>query len=238
MGTIKRDTQIRAIKNPPRITRTRAPAIYFLDLEAQNTAGPTPRARTQTPYRPTPTSLGCKFRLTRPPQGSGVSSVSPDPLEARAQNTASPDSLGLGRKLRHARSPPGLGRQIDQGKASDARRPYPRRDRRSNFCVTAGHGGDYSNHPGHCGLTSFTVVYCLTVKEEWGRLISITICCLLPLLTGQAAASPIRPPRLPQGSVTLHRNSHAVNYPSRTRWTGFNRVGTVASSFNRGNLLM
>ena len=50
-----------------------------------------------------------------------------------------------------------------------------------------------------CNLTSFTVVYCLTVKEEWGKLISITICCLLPLLTGQAAASPIRHPTTPTG---------------------------------------
>lgn len=28
-----------------------------------------------------------------------------------------------------------------------------------------------------CNLTSFTVVYCLTVKEEWGTVISFTICC-------------------------------------------------------------
>ena len=33
-----------------------------------------------------------------------------------------------------------------------------------------------------CNLTSFTVVYRLTVKGEWERLISITICCLLSLL--------------------------------------------------------
>ena len=33
-----------------------------------------------------------------------------------------------------------------------------------------------------CNLTSFTVVYRLTVKEEWERLTSVTISCLFPVL--------------------------------------------------------
>ena len=33
-----------------------------------------------------------------------------------------------------------------------------------------------------CYLTSFTMVYHLKVKEEWERLTSVTISCLLPLL--------------------------------------------------------
>ena len=61
-----------------------------------------------------------------------------------------PTPLGLGRRRRFARSP-------SQYKASDARRPYPRRNRRSDSHIAAGHGGDYSNHPGHCSPTSFTM---------------------------------------------------------------------------------
>jgi len=61
----------------------------------------------------------------------------------------------------------------------------------------------------------------------------INICCLLLLLTGHTAVSPIRPPRLQQGSVTLHRSSHAVSHASRTRWASPYRVGTVTPPLGR-----
>jgi len=58
--------------------------------------------------------------------------VSPDPSRARAPTPLRPI---------RARLP-------------NARRPYPRR---SDSHIAAGHGGDYSNHPGHCSLTSSTI---------------------------------------------------------------------------------
>ena len=214
MGTIKRDTQIRSNQKRKRqsksstITRAWAPAHL---TQVQTTARPTPLA-------------------------SDASSASLDPSGPQTRVPSRPTPLGLGRQRRFARSP-------SQYKASDARRPYPRCDRRSDSHITAGRGGDYSNHPGHCSLTSFTMqpylFYCGVLPHSergMGEINQRTICCLLPLLTGQAAVSPIRPPRLQQGSVTLHRSSHAVSHASRTRWASFYRVGTVASPFDRGNL--
>ena len=156
---------------PFAITGARAPARLTPWPRAQTTARPTPLASgassassdpcepwTRAPPRPTPLGLGREFRLARPLLGSGANAASLDPPS--------------------------------QSKASDTRRPYPRHDRRSDSHIAAGHGGDYSNHPGHCSLTSstvtlplFTVVYRLTVKGEWERIISITICSLLSLLT-------------------------------------------------------
>ena len=46
--------------------------------------------------------------------------------------------------------------------------------------------------------------------------------------------TPIRPPRLQQGSVTRHRTNHTVSHASRTRRTSFYRVGTVALPLTRG----
>ena len=166
LGTIKRDAQIRSDtkrkeqSKSSTIAKTRAPDHLTPEPQGQTTTRPTPwasdadtvssdplglgrkfrlarppEARTQIPSRPTPQRLGRRHCLARPLPASGASSVSPDPSRARASNDACPD----------------------QGKASDARRPYSRRDRRSNFRITAGHGGNYSNHPGHCGLTSFTM---------------------------------------------------------------------------------
>ena len=98
MGTIKRDTQIRAIKNakdelshPPSPGR-RSQHIYLLDLGPKSRlARPlglgrkfhlAPGARTQTLPRPTPLA-------------SGVSSVSPDPSRARAPTLLRPTRARL-----------------------------------------------------------------------------------------------------------------------------------------------
>jgi len=173
LGTIKRDTQIRAIKiAKDKASHPQSPGrgpqyICLLDLAPKSRLARPHWPRTRVPSRPTP-------------RGSDA-------------DTASPDPLGLGRKFRLARPLQGSGTNAaspDKGKAFNARRPYPRHDRRSDSHIAAGHGGDYSNHPGHCSLTSstvtlplFTVVYRLTVKGEWERIISITICSLLSLLT-------------------------------------------------------
>jgi len=120
-GTIKRDTQIRAIK----IAKDKANHTWLPGLGRK--------------HRLTrPLGLGHKPRLARPPLASGASSASPDPSRARVPMLPRPGP--------HLRS-----------KASNARRPYPRCDGRSDSHTTAGHGGDYSNHSGHCGLTSFTM---------------------------------------------------------------------------------
>jgi len=177
---------------------------------------------------------------------SGTSSVSPDPSRTRTQTPSSPDPLGLGRKFRLARPP-------------RAQAPTPLRPVRARLPT---HGARTHDVTGAvtpisqqgvvatipttlgtaalplslCDLTSFTVVYHPTVKEEWERLTSVTVSYLFPLLTGQAAVSSIRPPRRQQGSVTLHRSSHAVSHASRTGWASFYRVGTVASLLSRRNL--
>jgi len=123
---------------PSAITWARAPARLTPRPRAQNTARPTPLA-------------------------SGASSVSLDPSRARATTPPRPTPLGLGREFRLARPLLGSGANAasldppSQSKASDTRRPYPRHDRRSYSHIAAGHGGDYSNHPGHCSLTSFTM---------------------------------------------------------------------------------
>jgi len=157
------------------------------------------------------------------PLASDVSSISPDPSRARTTDTASPDPLGLGRKFRLARTHDvtGVVTPISQ---QGMEVTFP------TTLVTA------ALPLSLCDLTSFTVVYRPTVKEEWERLTSVTVSYLFPLLTGQAAVSPIRPPRHQQGSVTLHRSSHIVSHASRTGWAIFYRVGTVASPLSRRNL--
>ena len=222
LGSIKRGTQIRVIKNhkrqskPPRITSTRAPAIYFLDLEpktrharphwprAQIPSRPTPKGSDADTASPDPLGLGHKFRLARPVQGSGVK-----------------------RRSSRTRLPTHGARTLDM---TGAVTPISQQGTVVTIPTTL---ATVALPLSVCNLTSFTVVYCLTVKEEWGRLISVTVCCLLPLLTGQEAASPIRPPRLQQGLVTLHRSSHAVVHTSRTGWASSYMVGTVALPLGR-----
>ena len=135
LGTIIRDTQIRAIKNAKKNILTTTLRASDASSDSPDPSGP----RTQAPSRPTPSRLGRRtpLRLSR--------------------------------------------------KTSTARRPYPWQDRRDGFHAAAGQGDNYSNHPGHCALTSFTVTYCLTVGREWGRLIGTTIWGHFPLLTACAA---------------------------------------------------
>jgi len=119
---------------PSTIARTQVPAHLSPRSRAQIAARPTPWPRARVPSRPTP-------------WGSDA-------------DTASPDPLGLGRKFRFARPLQGSGANAalpNQSKASSSRRPYPRSDRRSDTHIVAGHDGNYSNHPEHCNLTSFTV---------------------------------------------------------------------------------
>ena len=117
-----------------------------------------------------PLGLVFKFRLARPLLGSGT-------------NTASPE-------------PPSW------SQASNTWWPYHRHDMRCDPQTAAGHGSDCSNHPSYClalllslySLTSFTVMYRLTVKEVWKRLTCATVGCLSPTVTGHTTVSPIRPP--------------------------------------------
>ena len=117
--------------------------------------------------------LGRKFRLGRPLRASDASSDSPDPSGPRTQVPTRPTPQGLGRKFRLARSLrasdassvspdlSGLGRRIpihQDSKTLTTRRPYPRRDKRDDSHTAAGQGGNCSNHPGHCSLTSFHCV--------------------------------------------------------------------------------
>ena len=170
-----------------------------------------PWARDQTTAHPTPLA-------------SGASSASPDPSRARA-----PEPFRL---IPHygARLPTYGARTHD---VTGAVTPMSQQGMVATIPITL---VTTALRLSLCNLISFAVVYCLTVKEEWGRLISVTICCLLSLLTGQAAVSPIRPPQRQQGSVTLHNSNHAISHASRTGWASFYRVGTVVSLLNRGNL--
>jgi len=142
------------------IAKARAPDHLTPEPQGQTITRPTPWASDADTDSSDPLGLGRKFRLARPPRGSDADTVSPDPPEARTQTLPRPTPSASGASSvspdpSRARASNDASR--DQGKASDARRPYPRRDRRSNFRITVGHGGDYSNHPGHYGLTSFTM---------------------------------------------------------------------------------
>ena len=149
-------------------------------------SGPNPESsdpsgtRTQVPTRPTPQGLGRKFRLARP-------------LRASDADTASPDPLGFGRKSRLARPlqgsgagrrSPGSARLPTHGArthdVTGAVTPIPQQGRVTTIPTTL---GTAALPLSLCDLTTFIVVYRLTVKRGWGKLISITICCLLPLLT-------------------------------------------------------
>ena len=97
LGTIKRDTQMRIIKNKKtehinHNHRGTVPSSF-------DPSGP----RTQVPTRPNPQGLGREFRLARPPRASDPSSDSPDPSGPRTQVPTRPTPQGLGRKFRLAR---------------------------------------------------------------------------------------------------------------------------------------
>ena len=143
--------------------------------------------------RPTPKGLGRKFRLARPPRASDASSDSPDPPGPRTQVPTRPTPQGLGRKFRLARPLPGSGagphstwaaRLPPHGAhthdVTGAMTPIPQQGRVSTIPTTL----DTAALPlSLSSPTSFTVVNSLIVKEEWERLINITICCFLSLLT-------------------------------------------------------
>ena len=105
LGTIIRDTQIRAIKNVKKHTnhnhqgtgpsssdspdpsgpRTQVLTRPTLRASDASSDSPDPSGpRTQVPTRPTPQGLERKFRLARPLETSDASSDSPDPDQARA----------------------------------------------------------------------------------------------------------------------------------------------------------
>ena len=178
------------------ITRARAPT----------TTRPTPqdlghKIRLARPLRashadtvsPDPLGLGRRQRLARSPRPRAQAPSRPIP-SALGASSLSPDPLGLGRKFRLARPLQGSGagrrstrsvRLPPQGvrtrDVTGTVTPIPQQDRVATVSTTL---GTATLPLSLCDLTSFTVVYRLTVKREWGRLISITICCLLPLLTG------------------------------------------------------
>ena len=180
MCTVKRDTQIRAIKiTNDKANHTRLPRLGHKHWLAR----PLGLGRKHRLARPF--GLGRKPRLARPPLASGASSASSDPSRARA---------------------PTLLRPNPQNKASSTRRPYPRRDGRSDSHIAAGHGGDYSNHHGHCSLTSLTMLPYLfhcgvpTHSERgMGEINQRHYWLSSPTVTGQAAVSPIRPPMTSTG---------------------------------------
>ena len=96
MGTIKRDTQIRAIKNAkdelshPQNARTRAPAHLSSRSRAQIVARPTPWPRARVPSRPTPSGARTQTPPRPTPLASSISSVSPDPSRARSPTPRRP----------------------------------------------------------------------------------------------------------------------------------------------------
>ena len=168
---------------------------------------------------------------------SDASSVSPDSPWASGESSVSPDSFGARAPAplhpipRHSTRLPTRGAHTHD--VTGAVTPISQQGMVATIpttLITAALPLSLYN------LTSFTVVYCHTVEEEWGKINQHHYLLSSRTLTGQAAVSPIRPPRLQQGSVTLHRSSHAVSHTSRTRWASFFRVGTVASPFDRGNL--
>ena len=156
----------KAKQAPTRSPVRRPQSIYILNLEPKTRLARPPRARTQTPPRPTPWA-------------SGVSSVSPDPSRARAPTPLHPVRTRL----------PTHG--VRTHDVTGAVTPISQQGMVATIPTTL---VTVALPLPLCNLTSFTVVYCLTVKEEWGRLTSVTVCCLLPLLTGRSAVSPIRPP--------------------------------------------
>jgi hypothetical protein len=167
-----------------------------LKLRAKPRLARPPRGSDADIASPDPLGLGRKVRLARPPEAqtqtpprsipsaSGISYGSSDPSRARAPNAAPPD----------------------QDKASDSRRPYPRRDRHSDSHITAGHGGDYSNHPGHCSLTSFTMqpylFYCGVLPHSKRGMEEINQCHYL------------------LSSPTVNRTGNRVTDPTPTTPTG------------------
>jgi hypothetical protein len=142
LGTVIRDTQIRATKNAKEHTNYNHQSLGHKFRLARPL-----RASGISSDSPDPQGLGRKFRLARPPRASDASSDSPNPSGSRTQVPSRPTPSRLGR-----RTPLHLG-----SKTSTTRRPYPRRDRRDDSHTAAGQGVDCSNHPGHCSLTSFAV---------------------------------------------------------------------------------
>jgi len=174
LGTIKRDTQIRAIKITKKTKQVVdnhqdvGPSTSASSISGPNHGSPDPvghgrefrlarppGARTQTPPRPTPLA-------------SGVSSVSPDPSRARAPTPLRLTRTRLSMHGARTHDVTGAVTPISQ-QGMVATVPTTLVTEASPLSL--------------CSLASFTVVYCLTVKGEWERLISITICYLFPLLT-------------------------------------------------------
>ena len=219
LGTIERDIQIRAIKNK----ETKHTNHNHRGKGPNSSVSPDPSgSRTQVPSRPTPQSLGRRHRLARP-LGLGRKTRLDRPLQGSGAGRLSTRSARLPSYGAHTRD------------AMGAVTPIPQQGEVATVSTIQ---GTAALPLSLCDLTSFTVAYRLTVEREWERLTSATVRCLLPLSTGRPAVPPTRPPRFLQGSVTLYRGSHTVSHPTRTRWTCSSRVGTVASPFNRRNLLM
>ena len=73
LGTIKKDTQIRAIKiaedkaSQPQSPGRGPQSVCFLDLGPKSRLARPHWPRTRVPSRPTPRGLGRRHRLARPP---------------------------------------------------------------------------------------------------------------------------------------------------------------------------
>ena len=171
----------------------------------------------RVPSRPTPPGLGRRHRLARPLSASDASSVSPDPSRARA-----PTPL-LQIPRHRARLPTHGARTHDR---TGAVTPISQQGMAATIPTTL---VAVTLPLSLCDLTSFTVVYRLTVKEEWERLTSVTVSCLFPLLQDRLQYHRSDP-------HDSNRSNHAVSHASRTIWASFYRVRTVASPFSRGNL--
>ena len=133
LGTVKRDTQIRAMKKRKKHTNHNHRGTGLSSFNSPDPSGP----RTQVPTRPTPQGLGRKFRLARPLRDSDASSDSPDPSGTRTRVPTRPTPQGLGREFRLARPL----RLSDAGSASPdplwARTPDPDPPGQQDFHYTA-----------------------------------------------------------------------------------------------------
>ena len=126
-------------------------------------------AQSAGPGSPDPLASGARHG-SPDPLASGASFASPDPSWAQAPTSDRP-SPRLG-----ARLPTHGARTHD---VTDAVTPIPRQDMEATIPTTP---ATVALPLLLCYLTSFTMMYRLTVKEVWGRLTSVTIGYLLQLL--------------------------------------------------------
>ena len=188
LGTIIRDTQIRATKNAKKHTdynhqglgRKFRLARPLRVLDASSDSPDPLGSRTQVPTRPTPQGLERKFRLARTLRVSDASSDSPDPSGSWTQAPFHPIPSRLGR-----RTPLHLGNKISPD-MTDVTAPITRQGKATTVSTTpitvALPLSLYTLTPVHCstlphsrkGMGEVNQYYCLRSFPTVDRICSST----------------------------------------------------------------